>query len=109
MPDLSSRSILDDLEAGEQPLSLNVARRDPRLCIDGRVHDISWIHRATGRGCRAASGERVQLESTILSGRKITTRSAIARFIARQAAPTAPTTSPAKAHADAVRRLAAVL
>lgn len=80
MPDPMERSILDDLADGEAPLSMNSARRDARLCIDNRPHDLSWIFRATSRGIRGTV-----LESTKIGGARVTTTSSIARFIARQA------------------------
>src|SRR5690349_24249321 len=100
MSDPLDRSILDDLEAGEEPLSLNRARSDPRLKVDGRKHDLSWIYRATRQGCRG-----VVLESTMIGGVRVTTRSAIARFIRRQATGAdRPARRPDRQHQDAEKR-----
>lgn len=77
-------SVLDDLALGEEPITLNVARHLPALRVNGRSHDITWIHRAATRGCRGAGGSRVVLETTVISGKKLTTKSAVLRFVRRQ-------------------------
>ena len=112
-----SPTILDDLEAGEEPLSLSKARRDKRICIDGRPHDLSWIYRAAKSGCIGQVGTRIKLETITFAGKNVTTRSAIGRFIARQAGIDPEATGRAGdgaaglpngvAHAAAKRRLAA--
>ena len=105
--------ILEDIEAGEEPQTLAKACRDPRLCVDGKPHTLSWAYRAAMHGCRGADGQRVKLETFTLAGKLITTKSAIGRFIARQAGlgssnpnPHTPTPMLGVAHAAAKRRLA---
>lgn len=115
------RTVWDDLDAGEEPLTLNVARHLPALRVNGRSHDITWIHRATTRGCRGADGSRVVLETTVISGKKLTTKSAVLRFIRRQGVVKAATASapprqqmaaprtaapPIRSYADSSERLA---
>jgi len=105
-----SRSIMDDIAAGEEFVTLSQARRDRQLRIDGRDRDLSWCYRATGEGVRGADGTRVILESTTQSGLKVTTPSAITRFVYYQIhGSTKPTASPAdsaRAHVRAERSLA---
>ena len=86
-------TIADDIEAGEEPLSLSRALHLKELMVAGQPHNITWIHRAIRRGCRGADGNRVVLETTILFGKYVTTRSSVLpSFAGRPAAqPTAET------------------
>ena len=83
--DVLQRTIMDDLDAGDGLLSLKEARKDRRLMVDGRAHDLPWIHRAATKGLRGVTGQRTVLETIVQSGRKVTTSSAILRFVHRQA------------------------
>lgn len=83
--DLLHRTILDDLAAGESLISLREARNDRRLMLDGRPHEVRWIHRAASSGLRGVTGKRVILETIFQSGRRVTTESAITRFVHHQA------------------------
>jgi hypothetical protein len=54
------------------------------LCLNGAKRSIGWIHRAANEGCIGAGGGRIVLDTININGRKVTTKSAIARFIRRQ-------------------------
>jgi hypothetical protein len=109
MPDplTRSRSILDDLAAGESPLTLNAARRESIISRDGRSPDLSSMYRAVGRGWRG-----IVLESVVIGSRR-TTRSALLRWVARMSGARAVEQHQGRQlqreHAEAEQELAALI
>jgi len=76
-------SVLQDAEAGEEFLSLAKASRHPLLRLDGAGREPSTLWRWSRKGCRAASGEMVKLETARVGAVTVTTASAIGRFVRR--------------------------
>jgi len=72
-------AILADLDAGDMPLSLKEATRDPLLQRNGQRMSLATIYRLAQRGSRG----RPPLETIEGRGGKITTRNAIRRYLTR--------------------------
>lgn len=81
MSSLEAPTILQDLEAGAEPMSLGRARHLPSLRIDGRAPDLATVWRWSQKGLKLPSGERIRLEVLSIGGRRVTTAQAIMRFI----------------------------
>ncbi len=77
------RSILDDFANGEEAVSLKSVCHDPRLKIDGKARSIGWAYRAVNRGVRGKNGELVALEFAIVGSARVTSASAVKRFLYR--------------------------
>ena len=85
-----------------------VARRFPSARGAGRIHPqtvVRWIQ----RGVKAASGRRVKLEAVRVGGRWLTSRGAVARFVAAltAAADPVPAAPPSTPRTPAARQRAA--
>ncbi|HZL34211.1 MAG TPA: hypothetical protein VFC78_02805 [Tepidisphaeraceae bacterium] len=109
--DTNDKDVWADLEAGEQGLTLNAARRLPAVRRDGRTVDLCTIYRWTTRGIPSPSGktgERITLETFQQSGRRCTTKPAVIRFLRRLSDAPAPRTTTAS-HDEAYRRAESVL
>lgn len=70
-------SVLADIEAGAEPLTFKSATREQSLRRDGRRHHVAWVYRV------ADPSRPVPLESAIIGGVRVTTRPAIARWLAK--------------------------
>lgn len=81
--------LLNEIQAGEGQSLSAVGRQFPAHRGGGTV-DPSTVFRWVKSGSRAADGRIVRLEACRVGGRWITTRSAVARFIAALSAPTRP-------------------
>jgi hypothetical protein len=80
---MTTQTLLDEIAAG-QAIYLATARLlFPRYRL-ARPVTSSCVFRWTKDGVRGPDGQRVRLEAARLAGRWVTTRAAIARFIAAQ-------------------------
>lgn len=101
---ITDSQILAEIQAGEG-LSLAAAGRlFPGHRGQGTVNP-STTFRWAMKGNRAAGGEVVKLEAVRVGGRWLTSRGAVARFVARLTSATGvvPTRSPARRNRDSER------
>ena len=84
-PNEVAQAILNDLERGEGPLTFLEATRHGAFCLRGRGVHVSQIHRWADLGVRG-----VRLGWIRVGGTKVTTPSAIQRFLAQSNSPVRP-------------------
>jgi hypothetical protein len=71
-------SVLDDIEAGSETLTIAKASRLPELKVDGRPRHIATLYRWIERGI-----DGVHLEAVRIGGVRVTSRPAVLRFLSR--------------------------
>ena len=106
--DTGARDVLADIQSGSAALTASQIRKLPCLMVNGRQHDLSWVHRAFSSGCRAADGRRVRLASARTPGGRVTTREAVMRWLAQLNGISSEIRNHAREHANAEKRLAAL-
>lgn len=107
--EIFTRSIWDDLQADEETLTFNDARKLPMFRREGRQPHVSVIYRWSSRGSKAVDGRTVVLEAVRRGDTKCTTRSACLRFIRQLSEPAGTPVRDSGSHAKAMQRLAEVL
>ena len=98
---MSPSLILQDLAAGETPVSLRAAAKEPCIRRDGRRPHVASVFRWASTGVRG-----VVLETCRVGGTLCTTRPALLRFIHRLSDPGAAAAAAAAAPSPVDRRRA---